>query len=71
MAPIDPEIKLRDGSLSVAKLFLLAHNWIDYFVKKLNVSFGITRIILARFPFQNALLPSYILILLTQSRIPL
>jgi hypothetical protein len=67
MAPIDPEIKLRDGSLSVAKFFFLAHIWIDYFVKKLNVSFGTTRIILAKFPFHNALIPSYILILRTQS----
>lgn len=69
-APIEPEMKFKEGLLSLARLFFFAHIWIDSFVKKLNVSLGITRMMLAKLPFQNALNPSCLDIRFTQSLIP-
>lgn len=70
-APIEPDTKFNEGLLSLARLFFLAHIWIDSFVKKLKVSLGITRKILARLPFQKALLPSSLEIRLAQSKTPI
>ena len=70
IAPIDPEMKFKEAFLSETRLFFLAQIWIDYFVKKLNVSLGMTLIMFAKFPFQNALIPSWVSTLCAQSKIP-